>query len=83
MGAASVCFLERTAMELLSVRELANRMKVSTRHVWSLLSSGRLPEPVRVGRSVRWRADDIDQWIRLGCPNREKFEGELVGGPKR
>ncbi len=70
-------------MELLSVRELANRLKVSTRHVWSLLSSGRLPEPVRVGRSVRWRADDIDQWIRLGCPNREKFEGELVGGPRR
>ena len=83
MGCGVSMFLERTAMELLSVRELANRMKVSTRHVWSLLSSGRLPEPVRIGRSVRWRVDLIDQWIRVGCPSRERFEAELVGGPKR
>lgn len=70
-------------MELLNVKDVAARLRISRRQVWKLLSSGRIPAPVRLSRSVRWRADDIDQWIRLGCPNREKFEGELVGGPGR
>ncbi len=70
-------------MELLSVRELAGRLKVSTRHVWALLSSGRLPKPVRVGRAVRWRADDVARWVEMGCPSRERFEAECVAGPSR
>ncbi len=63
-------------MELLSVREVAERLKVSVRQIWKLASSARLPRAVRIGRSVRWRADDIDRWIQQDCPSRDRFEAE-------
>jgi conjugative relaxase-like TrwC/TraI family protein len=33
-----------------------------------LLSGGVVPEPVRLGRTVRWRLEDIHSWIAAGCP---------------
>lgn len=67
---------------LMTVREVAAMLKVSQRQVWKLTSAGRLPAPIRLGRSVRWRASDIDKFIALGCPSRERFEAErqAVGG---
>ena len=53
--------------ELMTVREVAARLKVSTRQVWKLAASGRLPGPMRLGRSVRWRADDLAAFIAAGC----------------
>jgi excisionase family DNA binding protein len=67
-------------IELLTVRELAARMKISRRHIWKLHSSGRLPGAVRLGRSVRWRASDVDEWDRLGCVSREQFEATCTAG---
>ena len=60
--------------ELLSVKDVANSLRVSQRQVWSLNSSGRLPAPLRISRSVRWRTDDLDLWIALGCPDRAEYE---------
>jgi excisionase family DNA binding protein len=62
------------AERLLNVREVAARFGVSGRQVWKLVASGRLCAPVRLGRSVRWRESDIDEFIRLGCPSVETFE---------
>ena len=66
--------------ELLRVRDVAAQLKVSQRQVWKMHSAGGLPEPVRIGRSVRWRVDDIDRWVQLGCPRRERFEAETCRG---
>jgi predicted DNA-binding transcriptional regulator AlpA len=54
---------------LLSARMLAKRLAVSVRTLWRLRSSGKLPEPVRLGGAVRWRAADIDAWVAAGCPD--------------
>ncbi|TKJ34640.1 MAG: DNA-binding protein [Planctomycetes bacterium B3_Pla] len=54
--------------QLLSAKELANLLSVSTRTVWRLRSAGALPEPVTVGSSRRWRASDVSEWIEAGCP---------------
>ena len=62
------------AQRLLGVREVAARLGVSSREVWKLTSCGRMPAPVRLSRSVRWRESDISEFIRLGCPCREDFE---------
>lgn len=32
-------------------------------------SSGKVPEPIRIGRTVLWSRADIGQWIEAGCPN--------------
>lgn len=61
--------------KLLNVKELAERLGVSTRQCWKLLSSGRLPAPVRLGRSVRWRESDIADFVRLDC-DMQRFEAE-------
>ena len=61
-------------MELLTVKEVASRLKISPRQVWKLRAAGKIPGPVNLSRSVRWLASDIDEWIRLGCISREEFE---------
>ncbi len=64
---------------LLTVREVSAALKVSQRQVWKLLSNGRLPAPLRLNRSCRWRAADIARFIELGCPSREAFEAAQRG----
>ena len=66
--------------ELLTVRDVAAELKISPRQVWKLLSSGRLPAPVRLSRSVRWRSDQIAEWCRMGCPGRDVFEATTATG---
>lgn len=55
-------------MRLIAADELASMLDVSTRTVWRLLSTGRLVQPVRLGGSVRWRLDEVRDWIKNGCP---------------
>ena len=31
-------------------------------------AAGRLPAPVRLGGSKRWRRADIESWVAAGCP---------------
>jgi excisionase family DNA binding protein len=52
---------------LLSAGEVARVLGVSTRTLWRLQSGGRLPEPVRLGGSTRWRVSDIERWVAEGC----------------
>jgi excisionase family DNA binding protein len=54
--------------------ELAVALQVSTRTLRRLEASGRLPMPVNVGRSVRWRRDEISAWLAAGAPKRREWE---------
>ena len=46
---------------LLTVREVAKLLGISSRTVWRMLSSGTLPvKPVAVGTVARWRRADIE-----------------------
>jgi excisionase family DNA binding protein len=53
---------------LATAQEVAKLLKVSMRTLWRLRSAGKLPSPVRIGATVRWRLDDIKTWIAAGCP---------------
>ena len=53
---------------LITARQLAGKLNVSTRTLWRMLSAGRLPVPIRVGGIVRWRIEEIEKWILAGCP---------------
>ena len=53
--------------DLLTAREVAERMGVSLRTVWRWTQTGEMPAPVRCGRSgriVRWKAMDIEKFVR-------------------
>ena len=55
--------------KLLDVRAVAARLGCSARHVYRFSDAARMPKPVRLGSLVRWRSDELDQWISDGCPN--------------
>jgi excisionase family DNA binding protein len=57
-----------TAPILISAEELAKLMQVSERTLWRLLSAGKVPQPVRIGRNTRWRYAEVREWIERGCP---------------
>lgn len=48
---------------LLTSREAAKRLAISERHLYTLTHAGELP-CVRVGRSIRYSVETIQQWIR-------------------
>jgi len=57
-----------TEPKLITVRELSGLLGMSKRTIWRLLSAGQVPQPVRIGRSTRWRLDEVRRWIDSGCP---------------
>ena len=58
----------------LSVEEVAQLLSISRAHVWRLHSSGRIPRPVRLGRSVRWDRKTLEAWLEAGGPPRDRWE---------
>jgi excisionase family DNA binding protein len=48
---------------VLSLSELAARLRVSVQTLYDLRSQGRGPRGFRVGRELRFRASEIDAWL--------------------
>jgi len=56
---------------LVTMTDVAERLRISRRAVWAMLSSKRFgPEVIRLGRAVRVRAAELSDWVRDGCPTR-------------
>jgi excisionase family DNA binding protein len=60
---------------LVDIEWVASQLTVSSRHVRRLLDAGAMPLPIRLGALVRWRRQEILDWIASGCPRRGR-EGE-------
>ena len=60
---------QQTAPALISAAELAELLQISTRTLWRLRSAGKLIKPIKLGGSTRWRLDEVQTWIRNGCPS--------------
>lgn len=58
----------------LSAEEVAEVLGISRAHVWRLHSSGRIPRPVRLGRTVRWDRKTLESWLEAGGPTRDRWE---------
>lgn len=65
---------EKNREKLLTAKSVGEILSLSKRQIFRLKSSGRIPAPVRIGGSVRWKQTDIESWIALGCPDRKMFE---------
>jgi predicted DNA-binding transcriptional regulator AlpA len=53
---------------LITAGQLAQKLQISTRTLWRRRSAGELPQPVCFGGAVRWRFEEIKNWIARGCP---------------
>lgn len=50
--------------KLLTVRQVAEMLSISTREVWRRADSGDLPRPIQLGKRVRrWLRDEIEAII--------------------
>ena len=57
-----------------NAKGVAAMLGVSVRQVHRLHTTGRLPKNIHLGHCVRWRIQDILDYVDMGCPNRETFE---------
>ncbi len=57
-----------------SAQQLADRLGVSLRHIRRLDSAGKLPRPIRLGRSCRFSVAEIESWLDAGAPDRQRWE---------
>lgn len=48
---------------LLDINAVAKMLNVSIRTVYTLVSKGEFPTPVKVGAASRWDPDDVRKWI--------------------
>jgi len=60
--------------KLLTAKQLSQLLCVSKRQIFYLNRCGKLPAPIRIGGSVRWRESTISKWLDAGAPDRENFE---------
>ena len=57
-----------------SVSNLAEGFTVSERTIHNMDSRGLLPRPLLSIRRKLWSVDEIQAWLRCGCPDRRKWE---------
>ncbi len=57
-----------------TVKTVGQLYGVSERHVWAMHAAGRLPEPYRLGRCVRWRLDELMDFIESRARTRDEWK---------
>jgi predicted DNA-binding transcriptional regulator AlpA len=40
---------------------------------WRSTALGTTPAPIKIGRSTRWRLEELRAWMEAGCPRRERW----------
>ena len=48
---------------LMTSRDVSKLLRCSARHVRRMVSQGRFPKPVKIGRLSRWLPKAIDAWL--------------------
>ncbi len=58
---------DRDLAALLDVRAVAQLLGCSGRHVYRMSDAGQMPRPLKLGALVRWRRQEIEEWVAGGC----------------
>ena len=65
-------------IEILTIRELAQYLKVNERTIYRLVSGKKIPA-FKVGGSWRFRQSDVDTWIEENQTDRSLVEAGKAG----
>lgn len=65
---------DKMAPLLVNISQVAKLLGVAVRTARRMDVSGKLPVPVRPGKSKRWRLAELHQWVDKGCPGRTRWE---------
>ncbi len=64
-------------IDLLTVNDVAKRMKLSTRSIWRLVYAGSIVSPIKIGGSIRWRSTDFNHWLASQPSEEERTQKKL------
>ena len=53
---------KESSIQLLSAKQLGALLVLSKRQVFRLNACGKIPKPILIGGSLRWRLSDIERW---------------------
>lgn len=56
--------------DYLTIPELLRRLRISRSSLHKATTTGALPQPLKLGRCVRYRAEDIAKWEAAGFPQK-------------
>ncbi len=59
---------------LLDTKQVAELLGIGERTLWAWSRSGIAPRPIKIGRTVRFSADEIREWVAKGCPHERQWE---------
>ena len=48
---------------LLTYEQIGERLGMNRVTIWKLIRKGEFPKPLKIGRAVRFRESEIQQWI--------------------
>jgi excisionase family DNA binding protein len=78
---------ETTTALLIDASQVCARLSIGKSKLHQMLRAGHFPvAPVRLGRAVRYRADELAQWVAAGCPSSDRYRamqamsGRRIGG---
>ena len=54
---------------MVSKRQATELLQISTRTIDNLRQEGRMPQPIQIGRAVRWNRAGLVAWVDAGCPD--------------
>lgn len=61
-------------IQLWDAKTFGQRLSLSKRQIFRLSACGKIPKPLKIAGSVRWRLSDIELWLSMDCPARREFE---------
>ncbi len=64
----------QTERILIDAKEAAALCGLGISTWYNLVASGKVPDSVRLGRSVKWRREELLAWIDAGCPARTAWK---------
>ncbi len=65
---------QKKTPKLLNVKMVAKLLGRTEKTVRNWNTSGLIPEPMRIGRSLFWRPDELDAWLLADCPARKRWK---------
>ncbi|MBX3322572.1 MAG: helix-turn-helix domain-containing protein [Phycisphaeraceae bacterium] len=67
---------------LVKPKYIEDALSMCSRTVWALTRCGAIPS-YRVGRSIRYSPDEVQAWVRAGCPTEPGSGAKVRAGLHR
>ena len=59
---------------LIAGNEVCARLSIGKSKFHQMIRAGQMPlRPIRLGRAVRYRADELAAWVAAECPNCDRW----------